>query len=119
MTQVLRTTRRLTKETVQWEIFTGLDGAGSPSYDTATDLTAHVVEYDGSRGHEYLIDAAGTQVRIPVVLFVEGDVTPVPDEQDRITIDSATYTVFQKFTVHGLTYTRASPDHYKFALRAE
>ena len=120
MTQVLRTTRLLAKETVQWEVFSGLDGTGSPAYLTATDLSAHVVEYDGSKGHEYLVDGAGTQVRIPVVLFVVGDTASVPAEQDRITIDSTrVFTVFQKTTVHGLMFTRATPDHFKFALRSE
>jgi hypothetical protein len=124
VTQILRTIRRLPKETLEYEPFAGLDGQGSPSYDTPISFEANVLEYDptgsgSSRGHQFVNKADGSLIRTPLTLYVAGDAASVPAEQDRITVDATNYIVMERAKVSGLRYSRNSPNHYRLRCRRE
>lgn len=123
MTQILRTTRRLPLETLELERFDSMDGQGAPSYDTAIDIEANVVEYDASatgKGASFVTVPDGSQVHTPLTLYMRGDATVVPSEQDRITLsDGRAFIVVEKKPVSGLRKRRTEPDHYRLRLRVE
>ena len=123
MTQILRTTQRITStggESFGWESFQGVGSDGAESFGSSITLTGHIVEYDGSEKNQYAVQPDGTLVRTPVVIFMPGDASTVPIVGDRITIDSdRVFFVAEKVIVHGLWYTRASPDHFTLKLKAD
>lgn len=118
--QVLRTTRRLPKETLSFEPFTGIDGQGASAYGPATSFAANVAEQGANRGREFVVMPDGSQVRTPYTIYVEGDyVGPVPSEQDRVTLDGRRFIVAERTAPRGLDYGRDAVDHYRLRLRAE
>lgn len=124
MTQVLRTIRRLPKETLSYEAFLGLDGQGKPNYDTPVSFDANVLDYDPatggqSQGHQFVNQGDGSKVRIPLTLYVAGDAANVPSEKDRVTSGASTFIVLERVTVSGLRYTRANPNHFRLRCKQE
>lgn len=123
MTQILRTTRRLPLETLELERYISMDGQGAPSYDTTVDIEANVVEYDAGatgKGAAFVTTRDGSQVHTPLTLYMRGDATVVPNEQDRITLaDGRAFIVAEKKPVSGLRKRRTEPDHYRLRLRTE
>lgn len=117
---ILATTKALDKETLELEPFAGLDGQGLPSYSSPVEFDANVIERNmPSPGREFVVDTDGSRIDTPVTLYVEGDETNVPDEQDRVTIDSEPYIVVERLTYRGLGMTRSQLDHIKLRLREE
>lgn len=82
----MRVLKRLTTETVGVEVFSGLDGQGSPSYQASQDIEARVVRED-----ERIVGSDGTDQKTTLTLWVEGSESPLPDEGDRITYSGTTY----------------------------
>lgn len=120
--QIQVATTLLPLETVAWEAHTGVDELGRDSYDTPVDTEANIVEYDtaraGTSGAEFVTKDDGSTVLTPLTLYYRGDAVAVPDEQDRVTIDGTRqFIVEQRKIVHGLTFTRAQPDHYRLRCR--
>jgi hypothetical protein len=123
MPRILRTTRRLPKETLELEPFLTLDAQGMPSHGSPVEFEANVLEYDaavGMKGAEFIIVRDGSRVETPLTLYVQGDATDVPAEQDRVIRGSGSkFIVAEKKTVSGLLYTAAQPDHYRLRCRVE
>lgn len=123
MPRILRTTRRLPKETLQLERFLSLDAQGMPSYASPVDFQANVLEYDAAGtlrgGAEFVVMRDGSQVKVPLTLYVQGDEANVPAEEDRITRGSAYFIAAERKPVSGLRYTAAQPDHYRVRCRVE
>ena len=112
--RMLRTTRRLPTEVVQLERSTGLDGQGAPSYASAIEFDANVLEYDAARGEQFVILPDGSRVDTPLTLYIRGDETAVPDVADRITLVSGVqFIVMERTVVSGLRSSRSEPDHYR------
>jgi hypothetical protein len=123
--RVLRTTRRLPRETVDYQTRVGMDGQGRPSYGTVQSLEANVLEYDATRYHEgsqFIIARDGSRVMTPVTLYVPGTVDPedVPPEESRITLgDGRQFIIAERVVVSGLRRARTQPDHYRLRCRRE
>lgn len=110
--RTLRTTRKLPKETLSLEAFSGIDGQGKPSYDTAVSFEANVLWSD-----EFITTSDGSEVRVPLTLYVEGDETNVPAEQDHVEVDGVTFTVLERTEPRGLWSARSTPGHYRLRCR--
>ena len=120
MARVLRTTRRLPKETLTFEPFESLDGQGMPDYGTPVEFEGNVLEYDASNAEQFVVTKDGSRVRTPLTVYVEGDAPDVPNEQDRVTLsEGRTFIVAERKKVSGLTYSRSEPDHYRLRCRIE
>jgi hypothetical protein len=124
MMQIMRTTQLLPKETVTLERVDGHDGQGLTTYESAVTFEANIVEYDtaalaGEAGSQFVTNADGSMIRTPLSLYVQGDELEVPNEEDRVTVDSKAYIVKERKLVHGLLYTRAEPDHYRLRCAVE
>ena len=118
--QILQITRDLPKETMSFEPFIGIDGDGQESYDTPLSFEANRMEYDAAtkEAEQFVVLPDGSRVRTPVTLYVQGDETNVPAQEDRVTLpDSRTMIVAERKTVAGLYFTPAEPDHYRLRLR--
>lgn len=115
MTQVLRTTRALDRETVQLQAFAGIDGQGQTSYASAVSFEANVVEET-----KYITRADGSAVRVSLTLYIVGTATVVPDEQDRVVLtDGRQFIVEEKTVPRGLREARTAPDHTRLRCRRE
>lgn len=119
MSQVLGVLRRAPKETVSYEAFAGLDGQGMPSYDSSVDVTAHVREYSGANGEQYITTADGSQQRVTLTLWVEGDALLIPEEQGRITRGGRSYIIMEKKSVSRLRNPASLPSHVRLRCRSE
>jgi hypothetical protein len=123
MPQILRTTRRLPRETLTGEAFTGLDAQGMPAYDSPVEFDANVLEYDAaqfSRGAEFVVMPDGSRVVAPLTLYVLGDAPWVPSGQDRVTLpDYRRFIVAEVKPVSGLRHARTAPDHHRLRCRVE
>ena len=121
--RVLRTIKRLPKETVSWEAFSGLDGQGSPSYASPVELEAKVFPYDTTmrgQGERFVVMENGSRIETPLTLYIDGESESVPGEQDRITIDSdRSFIVVEKQVASRLDYSRFEPSHYRLRCRVE
>lgn len=104
-------------ETVSIEPFDELDGQGAPSYDASQDIEALVKDDQTGRDDQGLVvDADGSEVRITLVLWVPGDESPLPNEQDRITRGGSKFIVLATRDVQRFNGTT---DHVKAMLRDE
>jgi hypothetical protein len=121
--RILRTTQRLPLLTLQYEVQTGVDGQGKPSYDSAVDLDANVVEYDAAqfgRGEQYVIADDGSRVETPLTLYVRGDSSVVPATKARVTLaDDRRFIVMEVKPVAGLMRLHTEPDHYRVRCKVE
>lgn len=117
--RVLRTTRRLPKEPVQWEAVTGADGQGMVAYADPVCVMANVVEYDAGKGEQYIVMPDGSRVMVPLTLYLDGDTCGVPDKGDRITMDGKPFIVEERKAVRGLRLQRGKNDHYRIRCRDE
>lgn len=86
-----RTVARAGTDTVTVEAFSSVDGQGAPSYDAGTDIEIPVRLDD-----ELVEDVDGSMVRVTLRGWVPSDVTPVPEERDRLTVSGSTYIVLTK-----------------------
>lgn len=110
--------RRAKKETVSVEPFSSLDGQGSPSYNASQDIDVFVIEDQTGRGdHGLVVSAEGSEIRVSLVLWVPGDESPLPGEQDRITRSGDTFIVEATRVAKNLR--SASIDHVKAMCRDE
>lgn len=108
--------RVLALETVAYEPFTGVDGQGAPSYGSSVNTQANVEERSmGGRGEgaRYVIGPDGSEVHVPLTLYIPGDEANVPSEQDRVTVSGSTYIVMERTPIRGLRAARSAPDHYR------
>lgn len=109
--------RRLALETVAVEPFTGVDGQGAPSYGSSVNFEARVEERrmgdPRGGGTAYVIGPDGTEVHAPLTLYVPGDESNVPSEQDRLTVSGSTYIVMERTPIRGLRAARGEPDHFR------
>jgi hypothetical protein len=124
--QILRTTQRLPKETVEYEEPTGADAQGRTTYGTPAQFEANVVPYDtvvqANKGARYVTDKDGSIIVTPLTLYIEGDEPNVPYEECRITLADTPekrWIVAERSAPSGLDYTRFEPDHYRLRCRAE
>jgi hypothetical protein len=120
--QILRTTQRLPKEMLQYEPTVGFDGQGKPSYGTPVSFEANTLLYDpanSGHGAQFTVNATGSVVRIPLMLYVQGDETNVPVEGGRVTRAGRKYIVVEAKPVSGLDYTPDEPDHHEIRCRTE
>lgn len=117
MRQVLMTTRRLERETVTLERFVSLDAQGVPTYATAVEFEANVVESDGA-GKEFVVDQHGSKVLTPLTLYVPGTASVVPAPADRVTLDDARqFIVAERTAPRALRARRDQVDHYRLRCR--
>lgn len=119
MSQVLGVIRRAPKEVVSYEAFDAIDGQGMPRYESAVDVSAHVREYAGSDGEQYITTADGSQQRVALTLWVEGDALLIPEEQGRITRGGRSYIIMEKKTVSRLRNPASMPSHVRLRCRVE
>lgn len=80
--------RRLKLDEVEVEPWTGEDGQGLPSYDSAVDVEAWVRETD-----EVLFSADGSEVRMNLKAHLPADSAYIPAREDRWTYDARTFIV--------------------------
>jgi len=83
--------RRVQLETVEIEVYAGRDGQGMASYDSAVEIEARVVREDA-----VVMISGGTEVKTVLTLWVPGDQSPLPGDQDRITYESEAYVVVDR-----------------------
>lgn len=125
MPRVLRTTRRLQKETWELERLTGLDGQGMPSYASPVEFDANVVDYDmvgQKRGQAFVVMSDGSEVLVRKTLYVEGDESDIPDEGDRVGPpgeDEDRFIVAERSALRGLRRPRDENDHVRLRVRDE
>lgn len=68
-------------ETVSLEVLTGVDGQGAPAYDSPVDITVRAVRED-----TVVVLGSGSEVRSVATLWIPGTMTPMPGDQDRVTL---------------------------------
>jgi len=117
--RILQTTVHLPTETLTLEAFDGMDGQGVTDYGSPVEFAANVMEQAAGRGFEFLTLPDGSQVRTPFTLYVRGDESNAPREQDRVVIDSRNYIVVERTAPRGLAYGRDEVDHYRLRVREE
>jgi hypothetical protein len=123
MTQLLQVTQSLPTETLLYETPVTWDAQNLPTYAAPVSFAANVVEGDvvgqRGRGAQFINQRDGTQLHIPLTLYVRGDAPNVPDKEARITRGGETFIVVERLTVAGLWHTAAEPDHYRLRCRKE
>lgn len=107
----MRALKRVTTETVAVEPFSGLDGQGAPSYGASQNIEARVVRED-----EQVIDADGDEIRTTLTLWVDADESPLPAEQDRVTVDGTVYIGVSRY--EGKSF-RADVTHVRLRCREQ
>jgi len=77
----MSTVIRRSLETVSLEVLTGVDGQGKPTYATAVNVQARTVRED------MMVKLGnGSEVRTSATLWFEASTSPMPGEQDRLTL---------------------------------
>lgn len=108
----MRLWRVADRETVSVEAYSGLDAQGKPSYNTEVEIEAHV-----RRSDSFVITSDGSEVKTPVTLYVEGDEAYLPDERDRVTVDSETFIAMERKTRRRIITGRSTLDHIRLRCR--
>jgi hypothetical protein len=118
--QILETTQNLPKEALQLEREIGISAGGQTSYDSPLAFEANVVPYDTARrarGSEFVVTRDGSEHRVAITLYVQGDETNVPNTGDRVTWGGRRYIAIEKKVASGLEYTSTAPDHTRVGCR--
>lgn len=113
--RVMRTVRKVPKETVVVRPFSAVSGKGVVTFGAAVNVEARVLR----DSRDYMTSTDGTKIRLPVILYVEGDADYLPKEKDRVELDGANLVVGTRTEPRRLGRTRDEIGHVRLACRLE
>lgn len=119
MTHILQTTQNLDKEEVILEAYLGADFESAPLYASPVAILAHVKECGPNNQKAFMPTPTGSMVRTPYTLYVQGDVSPLPKEQDRLTIRGELYIVALESRPRKIGLGPDQLDHVRLRARLE
>lgn len=111
--------RHATPEDIQVQQCTGLDGQGKPTYNAAVSIKGNVLRHVAvTRSNNAVLMQPGDQVDVMATVWVDGEQSRLPAENDRITLADGSVGIVVDFKERRWIQS-GIVDHVRVKLREE